>query len=241
MAGLLLSRLRNRWFKVRSRTKTLDPLGRANLTALDHLRPDQKAKSLRYVVFDLETTGLHPRRDRVVSVAAYRIADSRILLGDVFSSLVKPGRDIPSSAVKIHGIVPFMVNDAPTFESVFDQFLGYLGTDILVGYHVAFDLHFLNRHMRQRYGFPLQNLALDVRFMCQRVTCPPHLRPYATRIAGDLNLDAMASRFDIEIHERHTALGDALATAMIFQRLLAEIDRTGPGLLRNLLATARKG
>jgi len=45
----------------------------------------------------------------------------------------------------------------------------------------------------------------------------------------------VAKRLGIEIHERHTAKGDALATAMIFQRILAEVEKTGPGRLRNLL------
>jgi DNA polymerase-3 subunit epsilon len=48
-------------------------------------------------------------------------------------------------------------------------------------------------------------------------------------------LDAVAKHLGIEIHDRHTALGDALATAMIFQRILVEIEKKGPGRLRNLL------
>jgi DNA polymerase-3 subunit epsilon len=224
---------------MRSRGGELHPLALINLKALDHLGISQKARSLHYVIFDLETTGLSLHHDRVVSAAAYRVVDGRIALGDVFSSLVSPGRDIPSSAVKIHGIMPSMVDDAPSFAEVFEKFLGYLGTDILVGYHVRFDLHFLNVYMRQTHGFSVQNLVLDAQSMCRKVCFPPHLRSYAGRLKGLQDLDTVARHFRIEIQERHTALGDALATAMIFQRILIEIEKSGPGRLKNLLAIGR--
>ena len=236
---LLFARWRNRLVKIQSRGRKLHTLARTNLKALDHLRARQNARSLRYVIFDLETTGLSLNQDRVVSAAAYRVVDGRIALGDVFSSLVSPGRDIPSSAVKIHGIVPSMVDDAPSFAEVFEKFFGYLGTDILVGYHVGFDLHFLNIYMQQAHRFPVQNLVLDAQSMCRKVCFPPHLRSYAGRLKGNQDLDTVAKHFDIEIQERHTALGDALATAMIFQRILLEIEKTGPGQLKNLLAACR--
>jgi DNA polymerase-3 subunit epsilon len=133
-----------------------------------------------------------------------------------------------------------MVDDAPAFAEVFEKFLGYLGTDILVGYHVGFDLHFLNSYMQQAHGFPLQNLVLDAQCMCHKVCFPPHLRSYAGRLKDAQSLDTIARHFGIEIQERHTALGDALATAMIFQRILLEIEKSGSGQLRNLLAVSRR-
>ena len=99
MTSLLLARWRNRLVRIRNRGKELHPLARRNLTALDHLEAGQNARSLRYVIFDLETTGLSLKDDRVVSAAAYRMIDGRIALGDVFSSLLSPGRDIPPAAV----------------------------------------------------------------------------------------------------------------------------------------------
>jgi len=239
MLGLTIARLRNRRIRNRLREKELPPLAHDNLKALDHLDLKQGAKQLRYVVLDLETTGMSLTCDQVVSMAAYRVVEGRILLGDIFSSLVNPDQAIPPSAVRIHGIVPSMVARAPLFEEVFDQFLRYLGTDILVGCHVNFDLNFLNICMQQKYGFHLQNLALDAMFMCRTILFPRHLRSYAIRYKGDQDLDMVAKHFGIQIPERHTALGDALATAMIFQRILVELEKTGPGRLRNLLSISR--
>ncbi len=236
MLDFTLARIRNRWIQNRMQIKGLSPLAHDNLKALDHLNPKQPAKNLRYVVLDLETTGLNPTHDQVVSIAAYRIVEGRILLGDNFNSLINPDRAIPPSAIKIHGIVPAMVARAPLLEEILNAFLRYLGTDILVGYHVKFDLNFLNICMQQRYGFPLQNLVVDAMCMCRKILVPRHLRSYVIKFKGHQDLDAVAAQLGIQIHERHTAQGDALATAMIFQRILAELEKSGPGQLRNLLA-----
>jgi DNA polymerase III epsilon subunit-like protein len=128
-----------------------------------------------------------------------------------------------------------MVDDAPSFAEVFEKFLGYLGTDILVGYHVRFDLNFLNIYMRQNHGFPIQNLVLDAKSICRKVCYPMHLRSYAKRCGSNQDLDAVARRFGIEIQKRHTAVGDALATAEIFQRILVTMEKAGAGRLKNLL------
>ena len=240
MSRLFIARCLNRLIKLRFQGKNLHPLARANLNALDHIGARQTARSLRYVIFDLETTGLDLKHDRVVSAAAYRVVDGRIALGDVFSSLVSPGRDIPSAAVKIHGIIPSMVDDAPSFTEVFEKLINYMGTDILVGYHVGFDLHFLNVYMRKTHGFRVQNLVIDAQSLCRTVCFPSHLRSYAGRLKGHQDLDSVAEHFGIEIQERHTALGDALATAMIFQRILTEMEKNGPGRLKNLLTAGRR-
>ena len=235
MPSLLLARMRNRRIRARFQKKEVHPLALTNLTALDHLHLNQSARSSCYVVLDLETTGLSLARDRVVSLAAFRVVEGRILLGDAFNSLVNPGQSISSSSIKIHGIVPSMVARAPVFSDVLDQFLRYSGTDILVGYNVWFDLNFLNACMRQSYGFPLQNLVLDVHSICQKIGFPQNFRSFPIRSKGSQSLDAVAKHLGIEIHDRHTALGDALDTAMIFQRILVEIEKKGPGRLRNLL------
>ena len=240
MLSLLHARLNNHLIRARLRGKKPHPPANTNLTALDHLRLNQKAKSLRYVVLDLETTGLSHTHDRVVSLAAFRVIEGRIPLGDAFNSLVNPGRNIPASAIKIHGIVPSTVADAASFTEVLDQFLHYLGTDVLVGYHVRFDLAFLNIYMKRHYGFPLQNLALDASLMCRKILTPQHIGSYTRRYRGNPSLEAVARHFDIDIVQRHTALGDALATAMIFQRVLAVLEKKGSGRLRNLLSVSSR-
>ena len=235
--GLLKARLANRLLRLRRGRGSLSPLAAANLRALDHLDPRAPAASYSFAVLDLETTGMDINSDRVVSVGAVRLAQGRVRLGDHFSELINPGLGIPSSAVKIHGIKPDQVKAARPAGEVFQDFLAWLGGDILVAHAADFDLFFINRTMRGLYGFALQNLVLDTVRMCQGVLLKSD--PYGIgRHTQRCTLDALSRRFNIDSAARHTALGDALATALIFQRLLARLEQRGGGSLGALIRVA---
>ncbi len=230
-------KLYNRWVRSRRSRSNLRPRARHNLGALDGLRPGEPARNNSFVVVDLETTGMDYKKDRVVSVGAFRVANGRIKLGDVFDELVNPGRFIPVESIYVHAIVPDMIRSARMAWEVFDDFLEYLGHDIVVAHHALFDLFFINRVMRQQHGFRLQNLVVDTVLMCRHALLEPD--PYGQRRgARRCSLDALALRYGIDVPERHTALGDALATALVFQRLLVDLERAGWGTLRDLIRVA---
>jgi DNA polymerase-3 subunit epsilon len=232
--NLALARLRNRWRRSRMQGKALHPLALANLSALDGIQPELPARSHRYVVLDLETTGLDSDKDRVVSVGALRMVEGRVRLGEVFDELVNPGRDIPVESIKVHAIVPDMIADARPAGEVFEDLMRFVGTDVIVAHYAPFDLHFLNKIMKVRYGFTLQNLVLDTVEVCRAtlLTPDPHGVYMDYRKCG---LDALAERYGLEMPERHTALGDALATALIFQRLLQHLEQTERGSMGELI------
>jgi DNA polymerase-3 subunit epsilon len=230
-------KLANRVLRVRLAKRTLPPLAAANLRALEHLDPGRPALDYDYVVLDLETTGLDPARDRVVSVGAMRISGGRVRLGDRFAELINPGRDISEQSIKIHGITPDMLRGARNALEVFDEFLAWLGRDIVVAHSAGFDMHFVQRTMRAAHGFALQNLVLDTVRMCQGLLLPSD--PYGVNGRNKVcTLDALATRFGLPQPERHTALGDALTTAMVFQRLLEKLERAGGRSLRDLARVA---
>lgn len=231
---LSLARARNRWLRFRLRGRNLDPRALVNLGALDNLRLDDPARSHRFVVVDLETTGLDPDRDRVVSVGAFRMVGGRVRLGEVFCELCNPGRDIPVESIKVHAIVPDMIHQARPAWEVFLDFLGFLGHDILVAHYAPFDVYFMNRVMKGQFGFPLQNLVLDTVELCRTLMLKPD--PYGVYLDfRKCGLDALAELFEVEVPERHTALGDALATALIFQRFLQKLESQGRGSLREMI------
>jgi DNA polymerase-3 subunit epsilon len=233
--NLFWARMRNRWLKIRFKGKALHPLAQKNLTALDHLMGSNRARSFRYVVVDLETTGLN-FTDHVLSVGAFGIVEGRIRLSETFFELIKPTRDITLSSIKIHGIAPDMVAQARPAWEVFDDFLGFLGVDILVAHNASFDRYFLNKAMQRRYGIPLQNLFIDTLRLCKGIRFLRNPYNFGMRFKSEpCSLDALAKQCGIEIHQRHTALGDALATAMIFQRMLVRLEETGPGMLSDLV------
>ncbi len=235
--NILGPKLFNKWIRLWTAKRKLRPLARTNLHALDDLNPNASSRSHRFVVVDLETTGMDHKRDRVVSVGAFRVVNGRIKLGEVFDELINPGRRIPVESIHVHAILPDMARTARMAWEVFEDFLVFLGNDILVAHHARFDLFFINRVMREQHGFRLQNLVVDTVLMCRHTLLDPD--PYGQRRgAKSCSLDALTDRYGLDVPERHTAIGDALATSLIFQRLLHDMERAGWGSLKDLIRVA---
>ncbi|WP_372681621.1 PolC-type DNA polymerase III [Desulfosarcina sp.] len=248
MGRLFTARLINRLLRMRIGKKPLTPPASANLQALDHLDGASPADSYTYTVVDIETTGLDLKHSRIVSIGAFKITQGQIHLGRMFDRLVNPGRDIPPASITVHGIVPAMVAAAPTGPEALDAFLQYLGSDILVAHNAMFDLNFMNRLMVACHGFTLQNLTIDTRALCDHIILPKLFRPMPrqTKLLGRgainpalhphrKSLEEIAHLLGIKVHQRHTAVGDALAAAMIFQRGLAMLKHRSRGRLNDLI------
>jgi len=232
--SLTKAKLLNKAIRLKLRNRGLPELATANLAALDHLDPSRRAREYGFVVMDLETTGLSIESDRVISVAAVRVQNGQVFLGDSFTELVNPGRNIPVESIKIHGIKPDQVAGARHAAEVFQDFLAWLGADILVAHYAEFDLHFTNFTMQRLYGFNLQNLVIDLVRMCQGVVLPSD--PYGiNRNRHQCGLDALVERYGLSNADRHTAAGDALVSALIFQRMLAQLEKMSPGRLKDLI------
>lgn len=238
--GLAQAKLLNRLLRARLGRKPLAPLAQANLRALDHLRANAPAWSQDYVVADLETTGLDPSRDRVVSLAALRLRQGRIQLGQRFESLVSPGRDLPVKAIQVHGITPQSLEQAPPLAQVLADFLAFLGPGILVLHYAPFDLAMLAGPLRGLLGFGLQNLVLDTVRLCRGALLPDHAEGQ-DGLEGLCALEALARRFGLPQEGRHTALGDALLTALVLQRLLARLAQRGLGSLGRVASLGAQG
>lgn len=235
--GLTKAKLANWLANKRHGGADLPPAAQRNLAALEGLRPELPLEQCRFVVLDLETTGLDLERGRIIAAGALRMAGGRIQLGDCFHELVNPATEIPDEAIKVHGITPDRVRRARHGALVLEDFLLWLGGDIVVAHYARFDLNFLDKLMRQRYGFTLQNLVLDTVRMCRDLVLPDD--PYGIRSRDKpCRLDNLARRFGIDQSERHSALGDALATALIFQRMLGKLEEAGGATLKDLLRVA---
>ena len=185
-----------------------DP-GRIDGDGFPWCKNDQLSK-LRFVVFDTETTGLKPGRgDELVQLAAVRIDNGELNLAASLDQLVNPGRAIPASSTLIHGITDEMVADEASVTETLGVFHRFAVDTILVAHCAQFDMAFLTRDQRT-HGLIFNQPVLDTMLLAYALD--PHSR--------GLSLDAVAQRFGVEIHGRHTAMGDARATAEIFLRML---------------------
>ncbi|MEM6381817.1 MAG: exonuclease domain-containing protein [Pseudomonadota bacterium] len=188
--------------------------------------------ALTCVVFDLETTGLEPSKgDEIISVGAARIVNGRLLRGEIFNEFVNPGRSIPAASTKIHGITDAMVADAPSPVETLPRFHRYVGRAALIAHNAAFDMKFLS----------MKEQALGKRFE-QPVLDTLLLAAHALGRDGSLSLDGLSERFGITLsdEDRHTALGDALATGEVFLKLLPILETKGVRTLGDALAASNR-
>lgn len=177
--------------------------------------PALTAVAGRFVAVDLETTGLDPRTDAIVALAAIPFVGGQPQPGLV--TLVQPGRPIPPTSTAIHGITDEMVAAAPAVPPALRALEDACGTDVLVGHGLAFDLAVIGRERRAHRLGPLANRALDT----MRLAAALH------RDWTDLGLDAVAARLGVSITGRHTPDGDAIAAGRILLALLPSLGQQG--------------
>ncbi|WP_022704444.1 3'-5' exonuclease [Pseudorhodobacter ferrugineus] len=180
---------------------------------------DAALADLTYVVFDTETTGLLPNQgDEIVQIAAVRIVNGKRVEAEVFDMLVNPGRSIPSASTVVHGITEAMVQNAPDIGVAGRAFHKFAEGAVLIAHNAPFDMEFLRRH-ELAIGARFDNPILDT-VLLSAVVFGQH---------EDHSLDALTHRLSITIPEeaRHTAIGDSVATADAFLKLLPMLQGRG--------------
>lgn len=190
--------------------------------------PERRLRELSYVAFDTETTGLDPLgSDAVVQLAAVRVVNGRVLERETFDRLVDPGRPIPPLSTRFHGITDAMVQGRPPLEVVLPQFRQFVGPSVLVAHNAAFDLAFLHQ-AEEGAGVRLDLPVLDT--MLLSALLMEHLDAHS--------LEAATARLGVSIRGRHTALGDSIATAHLFVRLLDLLELRGITRLGEAMAAS---
>lgn len=185
---------------------------------------------LPVLVFDCESTGLDVRTDRIVSVGGVRAHGPRIFHIANIDRLVNPGLPIPPRSSAIHGITDELARGAPPFPEVWPALEPLLRGAVLVGHNIGFDLALLRRECSLAGLTPPAPPTLDTLLLAGL------LFPDMT----DLSLEALGERLGVDIHGRHTALGDALVTAELYVRLLPLLDSAGIGTLAEARAFTRR-
>lgn len=178
--------------------------------------PGTPLSQLNYAVVDVETTGgPHGLGHRMTDIAIYEVRGG--VIGDVYRSLLNPGRRIPRHIEALTGISNRMVSSAPFFDHIAEDVLERLEGRIFVAHNVRFDWGFVSRQLAEAIGEVPQVERLCTVRMARRLL--PRLRRR--------NLDAVTRHFGIEVADRHRAHGDALATARVLIRLIDEAGRQG--------------
>jgi len=181
----------------------------------------------RYVVFDLESTGLDVSGgDRVIAIGAVGLRNGEA--EGSFSTLVHPGRAIPAASTRYHGITDAMVAEAPRAAEALARFQDFIGDAVLVAHNAAFDRALI--FAEEFRGAP----AIGNPFLCSLLTSR-----WLDPEEADHSLDGLCGRAGIVIAGRHQALGDAQATALLWVSLMARAAARGVDDLPELARRSR--
>lgn len=164
-----------------------------------------------FVCLDCETTGLDVMSDRIIEVAAVRFTFGGEL--QVCEALVDPQYPISESALAIHHINQTMVTGKPLIREVLPQLLATIGSHIIIGHGVSFDIEFVARAAAEA-KIPcgiVSNKMIDTLRLARHYGQSP-----------SNSLEQLARHFNIEFEDSHRALADVRANIAVFKHLVSK-------------------
>lgn len=187
----------------------------------------------RWVVVDVESSGLDAGRDALIAVGALAVVDGAIDLADSFEVVLR--QPMPSSVenIEVHGIGGTEQTEGEPPDAALAAFLAFVGKDPLVAFHAPFDSIMLKRAIDQHLGIAFQRPWLDLADVA-----PLAWPKYASRLEG---LDAWLEQFAIPVAFRHRAIADCLATAQLLLLVLGQAPVIGAPTAGRLLGISGKG
>jgi DNA polymerase III subunit epsilon len=186
----------------------------------------------RWVVVDVETTGLHATVDELISIGGVAMFDGHVVPADSIEIIVKKTAASSRDNILVHGIGAQAQLSGTDPRDAMREFMNFIGPDPLIAFHAPFDRKFLARAIKSYINLPFDNPWLDLAELAP-VLCPK---------AGEQSLDEWLQRYGISLASRHNAAADAFATALLVARLLPEAKRQGAGdyfAMRRLTRHAR--
>ena len=168
----------------------------------------------RYVVFDLETTGLSPNTCKIIEIGAVKVENGQIV--DRFSTFVNPKEPIPYKIEELTSIRDDMVIDAPTIEEILPEFMKFCEGSIMVAHNAEFDMSFIKKNC-DRQGISYDFTIGDTMTLAQLLL--PNLNRF--------RLDTVAKAIGVHLGNHHRAVDDAACTADIFLKFIEMLKERG--------------
>ena len=182
-----------------------------------------KGQSLddNFVVFDLETTGFSPEKDKIIEIGAVKVEHGEIT--GRFSTFVNPQTPIPYRIEELTSIRDDMVLDAPKIEEILPEFLSFCGGAVMVAHNADFDMSFIIQNCRQQ-GLSAEFTIIDT------VALARILLPNLNRF----KLDTVAKALGVSLENHHRAVDDAGCTAEIFVKFVRMLKERGMETLEDV-------
>ncbi len=165
-----------------------------------------------FVAFDLETTGLSSRDDRIIEIGAVILKDGQEI--DRFQTFVDPERQLERKIVELTGITDEMLQGAPKIQEILPKFLEFVGDRVLVAHNSDFDTGFIRAEC-QRQGLPYRYTAADTLILSQNLL--QHLSKF--------KLDIVSNALNLPDFNHHRAGDDAMTCGLIMTKLMEMLEQ----------------
>ena len=225
------------WLRPRSKKTPLDDQQQQRLAALHACAPldERPLRQQRWVVLDLETSGLNMNRDEVLSIGAVVIEDGAIDFSQQFERTLHRHDHKLAPSVLIHGLAPSAIAAGCDPALALLDLMDFIGDSPLLAFHAGFDQRMLSRALKDSLGYKLQHPFMDVAELA------PLLNPDV--VMRDAGLDDWVAHFKLQVEERHNASADAQVTAELALILFSQARRQqldSPRLLEQRLQSWRR-
>jgi DNA polymerase-3 subunit epsilon len=167
------------------------------------------------VAIDCETTGLNPRRDELIEVAAIRIRDNVIATSEAFRAVVRTDRAPTEASIRIHGIRAQDVAAGREMHRLIPELLRFIGGRPIVGYYVDFDVAMLDKYVLPFIEAKLPNPRIDISSLYYALK----YRDAPPGTVHDLRFASILADLGLPTLEQHDAHNDALMAAMAYVQL----------------------
>ncbi len=184
-------------------------------------KPSVDYRDLALLAVDIETTGLNPERDDILSVGWVSVRHNRIDLGDAYHRLVRTARAIPEASAIVHRITDDQAARGGLLDDVLAELLGGLAGKVMIAHHATVEKGFLNAACQRLYGVGLPVPVIDTQVLAKRTFERRHI----AFKDSDLRLHALGERYNLPCYGAHNALSDALAAAELFLAQASYRDR----------------
>ncbi|MBE6956654.1 MAG: PolC-type DNA polymerase III [Ruminococcaceae bacterium] len=173
------------------------------------------------VCFDIETTGLNRKNDRITEIGAVVLRDGKP--AETFNTFADPGRILDPENIRLTGITDEMLKGAPSQEEALRAFLDFVGDRPLAAHNADFDMSFIAEGCR-RYDIPFTNTSLDSLVLAQNLL--PELSKY--------KLDIVAEHLHLPEFNHHRASDDAVTVAYMLPPLFEKLAALGVTTLQQI-------
>lgn len=165
-----------------------------------------------YTLIDLETTGFSPQYDEIIELGAIKVRNNEIV--DTFSKLIRPGIALNPFIQELTGITDEMLEYAATLDDVIDEFIEFIGDDIIVGHNVGFDVNFVYDNLLRLRGTYFSNDSVNTLRISKKLI--KDLRHHS--------LYDLCSFYGIEEEKGHRSLVDCKTTYQLFNILKKQVE-----------------